>query len=456
MHHADTLPDVKPGPGGDPIAAREGGSVPRQPAPPIDAETAATILDGSADGGFVSCSGAAVSLLGSVPAMIQIPSAGTGFTPVPALPLTSGEIAAAASGHRLAISRGHRRPDGSEIHLAGFLSRLPGTTSKLLLSLREAGADKLLADRRAALDRLGGEMAGAKDTVEVLELAAECLRRCCGVAEAGYDLLEGDAFYSPEKRPSNRAWPDRSNPVARAQAAVLRRVVERKWVSIPDVREDARTREFAEALGLAGVRSMLNQRCNLLDGYHGIVYLYHPEPTVHDRATADFIAAVGDRVEATMARLAERRLQDASKAEIAHRLQTFASMAKAIVIYGLKDAEAPLVTAVLGRLEALGRAHGDLLKGEGTAAPLMKVADGALGALHGRERFRLRGPEVWLGPQGHPPDGSHAPRVRNERFEVREPFHAGRECLGGLAARDRRRTQDARAGMDRGRGTARP
>lgn len=406
MDNVDTLSDADPGSRHPALPCHRAEAPFHGDAAPLEPLTAAAFLDAlcdhafvaiALDSGRVSCSASAAALLGSMPGRIALGASGNAWEPMAPLSVTKGQVARAMSGEQVAISRMHRRPDGSEVPVVGSLSLSTGPSPMLMLSLRDASADRLAKDRLQGLFGLGEALQDAGDTQQALDAAADCLRRFCGVAEAGYDLLEGDAFYRPELRPSNRAWPDRANPVVKAQGAVLKRVSERKWASIPDVREDARTREIAEGLERAGIRSMLNQRCHFWDRPHGIVYLHHPEPIAHDRAMTDFIDAVGDRVEAALARLEERHRQEAVNFEIAHRLKNFSTMVLAIANYGLRGLGSPAAAAVLDRLAALDRAQDVLLRGEMAEAPLMEVATGVLAALHGAERFRLAGPDVVLG-----------------------------------------------------------
>lgn len=298
--------------------------------------------------------------------------------------------------------RWHQRPDGGRVFMDGTVRALDGDGGGFIKIARNATAEKLAADRQAALLELGDRLRGATAVMEVVGIAGEVLGRTLDASRAGYALIDLRAGTFRVMQDWTLAGIDSlvgEYPLSMFPAT-LARAAEGEALIVPDIADAAWLAADRGGYAAIGTRSQIKFPLLARGELEGVLFVHHATPRDWTREEVDFAHGVADRTYAALGKIKAESEQEVLNNELSHRLKNMMTLVQAIADQTLRDVpdRAP-VRAFTERLHALSSAHDVLLRQNWTAAPMMSVVTAVLVAFGPFDRFDVEGPEVKLGPR---------------------------------------------------------
>lgn len=258
------------------------------------------------------------------------------------------------------------------------------------------------AARQAALADLGERLRDLKEVGAITQTAAELLARTLGAARAGFGTV--DLHRETVQMQPNWCAPGVTAVLGqhrfRDYGSFIDDLKRGEMVIIPDVTEDPRTRENAEALLGLSIRALANLPIIEQGSFVLVVFVHYDRP--HDWAPEElaFLRQVGDRTQAALGRVKAEEQQRILNQELSHRLKNTLAMVQAIAGQTLRSVtERPAVAAFTQRIHALASAHNVLLQQAWVGASMKELVQAVLATFDQSERFIVEGPEVELGPR---------------------------------------------------------
>ena len=259
--------------------------------------------------------------------------------------------------------------------------------------------------RKSALLELGDRLRDLGRTSEMTLMAAEIVGRTLNVGRAGFGRLDSTAEYVDLEPDWNAeglnsiAGRHRFDDCGDLRQDLLRG----EPVVVSDVRKDPRTASNVAALQALDVASVINMPVRERGRTVALLFVHDRVPRDWSAEDLGFLRAVGDRVEAAVARVRAEEQQQLLNRELSHRLKNTLAMVQAIATQTLRGAsDIEVAKEVLAaRLIALGKAHDILMCGDGESqgTDIQAVVESALGSHEDpdRRRFKFRGPLVPCG-----------------------------------------------------------
>lgn len=263
--------------------------------------------------------------------------------------------------------------------------------------------DRIQAARRIeALLTLGDRLREAATIPDMTRIASQMVGETLEATRAGFGRIDLQA----ETIEMERDW---TMPGVRSiegthrfadYGDLLSELLVGEALVIDDVRVDPRTADDPEPMLGLGIGAMINMPVRDRGKTVAAFFVHDARPRHWGTDELAFLRNVADRVEVGVARLRAEDRQKVLNQELSHRLKNTLAMVQAIAGQTLKRVtERDAVASFEQRLGALASAH-DVLLGKGwSSADLHSVATGVLEVLDGRDRFRVAGPEIDLGPR---------------------------------------------------------
>lgn len=283
--------------------------------------------------------------------------------------------------------REHRQYDAHAFHLEG---------DRFAMLLVEITERVRTGRRQAALLTLGDRLRESGDIADMIRIASRIVGETLEAKRAGFGQVDpGIGAIAMEAE-----WtaPDVAGIAGTRHFGGLGEILNGKPVVIGDVRTDPHMVGDPAAMLSPGMISLVGMPVRERGGAIAALVVQDGKARHWTEDELGFLRNVADRLEVSIARLRGEEQQRMLNQELSHRLKNTLAMVQAIATQTLKPvAERDAVASFEQRLGALAAAHDVLLSRNWEAADLATVAQGVLGVLDGRGRFRLDGPPVELG-----------------------------------------------------------
>ncbi len=314
------------------------------------------------------------------------------------------EVATAASQGVATDERWHRRLDGRRVHLSGTMRPLPrdasGEPQGFIKIARNTTAERLAADRQAALLRLGDALRDRDDIGAIAFAGAEAMAELLGATRTGYGVVDARAetvAMQPDWRDSG-AGSLAGIHHFRDYGLFIDELKRNKTVIVEDVTTDPRTRDNAEVLIGMGVRVLVNLPIFDRGEFTAVMFLHFDRPRGFSGEELAFLRTVADRTQAAVAKVRAEEQRALLNGEMSHRLKNTLALVQAIAAQTLKSvSDRSAVQAFNSRIAALSGAHDLLLQEDWAAARMMTVVRGALASHGDPAQFRIEGPDLMVG-----------------------------------------------------------
>lgn len=302
--------------------------------------------------------------------------------------------------------RWHQRLDGARVFMAGTVRPLPrgkdGQAKGFIKIARNATAEKLAADRQAALLELGDRLRDTTTVADVVGVAAEVLGRTLNASRAGYASINVRAgtftIMNDWTLPDVESLAG-EHPLSMFPATVGRAVQGNDMVAADIAAVDWLSQD-QRSYSAIGVHSRIKVPLVARGQLKGWLFVHNANPRNWTKDEVDFAHGVADRTYAALGKLEAEAEQELLNNELSHRLKNMMTLVQAIAGQTLRDvADRESVQAFIQRLHALSSAHDVLLRQSWQAAPMMSVVTSVLVAFGPFDRFDVGGPVVTLGPR---------------------------------------------------------
>ncbi|URD38105.1 PAS domain S-box protein [Methylobacterium tardum] len=268
-------------------------------------------------------------------------------------------------------------------------------TERVLAERAKHAADQ----RRATLLDLGDRLRDLDTVSEMTRSAAEIVGRALNVSRAGFGRLD----LSSKSITIEQDWTS-GTPISIAGQHHLEDYVtlrgELDWgepLVIDDVETDPRTTAGSERLRAIDVGTLVNMPVRERGRSVALFFVHDRQARRWTTDEVEFLRAVADRVELSVARVRAEEQQRLLNHELSHRMKNLLAMVQSIATQTMRGAtDVGTAKEVLaGRLIALGKAHDLLLGGALTSTQMEAVVRTALQVHEDKAgRFRISGPPL--------------------------------------------------------------
>lgn len=286
---------------------------------------------------------------------------------------------------------------------ANFVRDEAGKPVRMMGAVKDITVSKRAAARVQALLDLGDRLSHLTDTESMAMAAADLMAKALDATRAGFGIVN----LSDETVVMQPEWtaPGVASVAGlhhfRDYGSFLNDLKIGTPVVIPDVTQDLRTRDHADALLGIDIRVLVNVPITDHGRFSLVVFVHHNHPYAWSGEELAFLKSFGDRIQAAIARVKAEAEQQILQRELGHRLKNTLAMVQAIATQTLRPVkEREHVKAFERRLHALSSAHEILLERNWSSAPVASVVDRTLDRLSVRERVDLSGEAITLGPKG--------------------------------------------------------
>ncbi len=284
---------------------------------------------------------------------------------------------------------------------AQFLENDCGELSKMVGVVLDITESKRKEERVEALLMLGDRLRSANTIVEVVQAASDTLASGLSADRAGYASLN----------PKNSTFTIEADTCSgllgswKGQHGID--LIARNICRLTSGQRQSGHHLNADWLGAdriylssIGVRSFLHIPLAENDVLTGFLFAHNATQRFWDKAEFDFADGVADRTYAAIAKLRAEAEQRLLNHELSHRLKNTLAIVQAIVSQTLRRvSDTAAVSALTGRIQALGSAHEVLLQQSWSNASLRQVIVRVMTLHASPERVTIDGPDVPLGPK---------------------------------------------------------
>ncbi|SEH22253.1 GAF domain-containing protein [Rhizobium sp. NFR12] len=286
---------------------------------------------------------------------------------------------------------------------ASFVHDESGRPIKMIGAVKDVTVIKRAAARVQALLDLGDRLNHLTDTESMAMAAADLMAKALDATRAGFgivNLADETVLMQPEwTAPGVVSLSGRHH--FRDYGSFINDLRLGNPVVIPDVTQDPRTRDNAQALLDLDIRVLVNVPIMDQGRFNLVVFAHHTHPYAWSTEELAFLRSFGDRIQAAIARVHAEAEQMVLQRELGHRLKNTLAMVQAIASQTLRPVkERNHVDAFERRLHALSTAHEILLERNWSSAPVSNVVEKTLDRLSVRERIDIVGDPIMLGPKG--------------------------------------------------------
>ncbi|WP_062112301.1 HWE histidine kinase domain-containing protein [Aureimonas sp. AU40] len=243
--------------------------------------------------------------------------------------------------------------------------------------------DRLQREKRqSALLRLGDDLRNTMELDAIMEAAGRCILEGLSSDRVGF----GSVNQRAETVDIARDWCAPGLPSIagmhqfRDFGSFIENLTRGETVAIPDVREDPRTRDEAEAFNGLNICALLNQP--IVENGQFVLVVFAHRATAHEWTEEEvrFARQVGDRTQSAIARLRAEEGQRTLNHELAHRMKNSLAMVQAIATQTLRQSTTMEEgrKAISHRLSALARAQDILTRSHFTEADVREVVETAI------------------------------------------------------------------------------
>lgn len=301
------------------------------------------------------------------------------------------------------IEKRYRRADGEIIWArVNLVSRRLRDGVHATAMIEDITAERMERARQAALLDLASQLRDLSDARSMAAAACDALGRMLkidrasfGAVDASGSTVEIEVDWRAADVPTTvgRHALDRFGDLAATAAKGLP-------FAVGDVAADPRTADHRDGYEALGIRSLLHVPVLERGQLVAMFYLHATIANEWSPEVVAFVQAVADRTRAAVARAKAEDRQRLLNNELSHRMKNLLTMVQAIASQTLRGAASvqEVQGVLMGRLQALGRAHDVLLGGATGAATLASLVAGAV-ELHSNDADRLSvaGPELPIG-----------------------------------------------------------
>lgn len=286
---------------------------------------------------------------------------------------------------------------------ANFVRDETGKPIRMMGAVKDITVSKRAAARVQALLDLGDRLTHLTDTESMAMAAADLMAKALDATRAGFgivNLADETVIMQPEWTAPGIVSVAGLHHF-RDYGSFINDLKIGTPVVIPDVTQDPRTRDHADALLGIDIRVLVNVPIMDHGRFSLVVFVHHNHPYAWSGEELAFLKSFGDRIQAAIARVHAEAEQQVLQRELGHRLKNTLAMVQAIAAQTLRPVkERQHVLAFERRLHALSSAHEILLERNWSSAPVANVVDRTLDRLSVRDQVDASGEAVTLGPKG--------------------------------------------------------
>lgn len=286
---------------------------------------------------------------------------------------------------------------------ASFIRGENGLPTKMIGAVKDVTVAKRAAARIQALLDLGDRLAHLNDIESMASAAANLMAKALDATRAGFgivDLASETVLMQPQWTAPG-VTPVTGIHHFRAYGSFINDLKIGHPVVIPDVTQDPRTVENAQALLDIDIRVLVNVPVMDQGLFSLVVFVHHNLPYQWSAEEIAFVRSFGDRIQAAIARVRAESEQQMLYREMGHRLKNTLSMVLAIATQTLRPVqERQYVEAFERRVHALSTAHDVLFERNWSSASVTQVIERTFDRLAMRDRVELDGEDITFGPKG--------------------------------------------------------
>ena len=299
----------------------------------------------------------------------------------------------------------HRAGDGAVRWIwrrGAFTRDADGRMTAFVGTVQDVTDRKLNILRQQALLALGDTLRDAGDVGDALEAAGRLAGDTLDALRAGFLMVDESAgtvhierewtSFGVEARAGRYAldlFQQTMEHLQDGRALVMPELAAARWLG-----------DDAWVYDRMGVSAQIVAPLRRGGAVVGALYVHSATPRRWSKDEVEFVQAIADRTEASIAKIRAERERMLLNEELSHRLKNTLTMVQAYARQTLKSAvDKGAVEAFDQRLFALGRAHDILLMQNWAAAKIGSVVEGVLAIHADRDRLLIAGPDLNLGPK---------------------------------------------------------